>query len=148
MDGRNRKIFITAAIFSLIGILDAGYLTYERYFGTGLKCFAATACNVVTTSKYSEVAGVPISLFGLGYYLLMFISILWMSDRNDYRLLFPARILSSMAFVSSLGLVYIQFFILKALCPYCLLSAATSTVIFVCLVLARKIGKTNNSPSP
>jgi uncharacterized membrane protein len=38
---------------------------------------------------------------------------------------------STIGFVSSLGLTSIQAFIIKAWCQYCLLSALTSTLIFI-----------------
>lgn len=117
---------------SFLGLLDAGYLTYERYAGKNLKCFIAQGCDVVTTSVYSEIFGIPLSLFGLLFYLTVFVLALVINDTKN---IFWHRFIlwvSTPAFAVSVVLVYLQLFVLRAVCIYCMTSAALSTLIFVC----------------
>src|SRR3954453_6134428 len=59
----------TAAIACCaLGLAVAGYLTYVHYAGISPVCEIAHGCEKVQTSRWSEVAGVPVALLGLiGY---------------------------------------------------------------------------------
>src|SRR6185312_7733351 len=59
----------TAAIACCaLGLAIAGYLTYVHYAGVSPVCEIAHGCEKVQSSRWSEVAGVPVALLGLiGY---------------------------------------------------------------------------------
>ena len=116
---------------SFLGFIDASYLTAKHYMGTALTCALFEGCDVVTTSKYSEVLGVPVSLVGSVYYLSVFIFVAYYLDSQKLRSLALAAYASMAGFAASLGFIYIQVFVLKALCIYCLFSALTSTLLFI-----------------
>ncbi|MEK9183986.1 MAG: vitamin K epoxide reductase family protein, partial [Patescibacteria group bacterium] len=87
-------------------------------------------CDTVTTSKYSAVAGMPVALMGAIYYLVIFIlAISYLESKKD-RLAFLISRFTIIGFLASLWFVYLQVFVLKALCLYCLFSALTSTALF------------------
>lgn len=115
----------------MVGILDAGFLVYEHYTGGTLPCTVFKGCDIVTTSRYSAILGVPISVPGLLYYVFIFgVALAILDGKNLSRLkflFFPA----AAAFVFSLYLVGIQAFALKSFCAYCMLSALNSTLIFI-----------------
>lgn len=114
---------------SLVGAGVATYLTtlHVRHLGTG----AASSCNfggpfncdVVNTSEYSAVLGVPVSHFALLLYLLCFLlAVTGLRSRGDKeraRLHLLVLTLAAMATVASLGLAYVSVFVLKALCAFC-----------------------------
>ena len=118
-------------VVSLIGFLDATYLTTKHYLRTPINCSVFNGCEEVTTSKYSTVAGIPVALLGAIYYLTIFIlGIAYVDTKKEALAYFAAR-LTLIGFIVSLWLVYLQFFVLHALCLYCLVSAVTSTTLFV-----------------
>lgn len=117
---------------SFLGFLDATYLTVKHYLGTSLVCAIFSGCDVVTTSKYSEVLGLPISLLGAVYYLSMFFFLVYYLDSNKSKVLSLASYVTITGFIASMTLMYIQGFVLKALCLYCIFSASTSTILFLC----------------
>ncbi len=126
-------------IISLIGLVDAGYLTYEHYAPFPLPC-SNFACETVTTSKYSVLFGViPLSLMGMLYYITILVgSIIVFVTKNETLL----KLISSftvVGFLTSLYLVYLQLFVLDAICIYCMLSAGTSTLLFVVGVVFTQI---------
>ena len=86
------------------------------------------------TSKFSTIAGVPIALGGVLFYavvlFLMLVAVTNKQRPNKYLMLGWGTI----GFVTSVGLTAIQAFIIRAWCQYCLLSALTSTLIFVIAV--------------
>ncbi|MBI4054271.1 MAG: vitamin K epoxide reductase family protein [Candidatus Doudnabacteria bacterium] len=129
-------------IASFIGFLDAGYLTYSFYSGQALKCTILASCNVVTSSSYSKVLGLPLSVYGAVFYLTVFGLALIVLDRSRFSFLTLIFYLAAGAVLVSLYLVYLQAFVLKAWCFYCVVSAALSAVIFISAWLGMRKGLT------
>jgi len=116
---------------AFIGFLDATYLTAVHYRGADLGCTDWGSCNEVTTSKYSEIFGIPLALLGALYYLGVFILSL---IHFDTKKLLPLKLIpfaTAFGFLFSLGLVYLQLFVIHAICLYCMFSALTSTTLFI-----------------
>src|SRR5580704_3531626 len=122
----NKRVLVMALI-AFLGMVDAFYLSIKR--GSGhIPCHITHGCEEVLTSKYSEVAGIPLSWFGLAFYLSVFgCAVFELSgSAQAARLVFwPAML----GFLLSLSLVSIQAFVLHAYCEYCLVSALLVTSI-------------------
>lgn len=124
---------------SFIGFLDATYLTAEHYSGAGLNCIIFTGCDTVTTSSYNEMLGLPVALYGAVYYFgILLISLLYIDNPNRkfvsiFKLLSPKFIpvYTLIGFIMSARFVYLMLFVINAICTYCLLSAITSTLLFI-----------------
>ncbi|OGD35086.1 hypothetical protein A2W39_01335 [Candidatus Azambacteria bacterium RIFCSPHIGHO2_01_46_10] len=130
MSLKNKKIFIFAIMtVAFLGILDTGYLAYEHFSGVVPPC-TINGCERVLTSEYAVIFGVPLGLWGLAFYssvlTLAVLSYFWESRKTFLILLSTTAI----GFLMSLGFVYIQLFVLKAICMYCMISAATATALF------------------
>jgi len=124
------NLSITCLVFAFIGFLDATYLTILHYKNVFPPCTVTSGCETVLTSQYSAILGVPISLLGSFFYLLViFFALAVFLDKR--KVFAHGLFLTSLAglFVSAI-LFFVQFFILKAFCQYCLLSEAISIVIF------------------
>ncbi len=119
------------AVFSFAGFVDAAYLSVKYYLGSKVGCALLGGCEIVTSSKFADVAGVPIALPGAAYYLLVFLISIYYLDSANKNALIAAGLLSTAGFLISLVLLYIQIFALGALCLYCLASLATSTLLFI-----------------
>ncbi len=68
-----RALRITMIVLTTLGLAVASYLTYIHY--AGIKPLCGTnggGCEIVQTSIYSKLAGVPVALIGLiGYVVIM-----------------------------------------------------------------------------
>ena len=117
-------------VLSLAGFLDATYLTIQHYQGAEMVCGPIWDCETVANSRYAELGGVPISLGGAIFYLAIFLLMVGYVDTKQSRILTIVAFLSFPGFLASLILVYLQVFVLRALCFYCLLSILISTGIF------------------
>ena len=124
-------LFISIALVSFVGFLDATYLTAQHYLGFELNCSVFNGCDIVTTSEYSVVAGVPVALLGALYYFVLFIGMFVYFDLQDKRVLRILMLLTVFGFFTSLWFLYLQIFVIKALCLYCIVSATTSTALFI-----------------
>lgn len=116
---------------SALGFMDASFLTIKHYNRDPFSCPIFGGCEEVTSSAYSEVFGVPIALFGVLYYTTIFILSLYSLLKEEERPLLLASAFTVAGLLSSAYLVYIMFFVLNAICFYCLISAITSTLLFV-----------------
>ena len=120
-------VFILA---SFLGFLEATYLTVEHYLGVIPPCSVINGCEKVLTSPYAAVGGVPVALAGAIYYVAILLLTLVYLDTGNERLMVAAARLTPVGFLGSLALVYLQVFVIGALCLYCLVSAGLSAVLF------------------
>lgn len=129
-----RKIYILAAVLSLLGIADALYLTIEHLTGQTVRCTILSGCSEVLSSQYAVVAGIPLAAVGAAAYFTVFsLAVLALFGyRIAGKILTPLVI--AMFFVS-VWLFYLQAFVIRQFCQYCLFSAAITTCLLV-LVLS------------
>jgi uncharacterized membrane protein len=114
-------------LLAFLGMIDTIYLGVKRGAGP-IPCTITSGCEEVLTSKYSELAGVPISWFGFAFYLTVF-SLTVFAGFGQTPLLRWVFWLAVPAFLISLVLVGIQVFVIGSYCEYCLGSALLSTSI-------------------
>lgn len=118
-------------VVSFLGWLDATYLVIKHYQGVTPPCTLLHGCEIVTTSAYSILWGIPLALYGAVYYLLVFVLSIIYLETGNARLLRLAGRFTVIGFLASLYFVYLQLFVIEAICVYCLGSATTSTLLFV-----------------
>ena len=135
-----RKLYIAAALLSLLGLADALYLTVEHVTGQSVKCTIISGCSEVLSSPYAVVAGIPLAAIGAAAYFAVFslATLAAFGYRAAGTLLTP--LITAMFFVS-IWLIYLQAFVIREFCQYCLLSAAITTVLLVVVVVGRFVLK-------
>lgn len=132
--GRDRLARRAQFLLVLIGIFVAGYLSYLKLAEAPAVCVETGPfdCNVVLNSQYSELGGVPIAYLGFAVYAVIG-AILVLERRVDLMREW-GRLLSFgiglFAWLFSMWLVYVQFVLLEALCPWCLTHETNFTVLF------------------
>ena len=125
---------------ALLGFSDCVFLFAKGTAGGPIPCFITTGCDTVTTSPYSVLFGIHLYTWGIAYYLSVgFLTLLyWDSKKELFLKLFSLA--SAGGFIVSMYYMYVQKFILNALCIYCIGSAITSTTLFVLgIVVYRKL---------
>lgn len=129
------KLYVTAAIVSLIGLADAIYLTVEHVTGQSVRCTIVAGCSEVLSSQYAVMAGVPLAAIGAGAYFSVFsLATLAAFGYRVAGTLLTAVVL--LMFLVSLWLVYLQAFVIHAFCQFCLLSAAVTTALTIIALFA------------
>ncbi len=129
---------IAFLILGAIGFADATYLTTQHFLGMPVACAILKGCEQVTTSHYSLFFGQPVALFGSIYYFsVLVLTALYFQTQK--RLFFTfANILTLFGFLISLRFVYLQLFVIGAICIYCMTSAASSTLLFILSLISFK----------
>lgn len=136
----NRLVFI----FSLLGLLVAGYLFYEYSFNGQFICPTGTGCDIVRASPYAKFFGISIPVLGIIYYLVMaFLSVVHSHD-------LPTRLVHKLRFliaISGVGfgiyLTYLEAFVIKAFCFWCVTSFIISVIILLLIIMTRKYENRN-----
>lgn len=117
-----------AMLVSLVGLVDAMYLTIEHLSGRSVKCTVTAGCSQVLSSSYAAIGGIPTAAFGaMAYFAAFSLATLALFGYRQARPVFAALATAMMAM--SMWLVYLQAVVLKAFCQYCLLSAAMTVVL-------------------
>lgn len=122
---------IIPIILSILGVFDTTYLTAKHYSGQTVYCPVGKSCDTVLSSEYSVVYGIPIALFGLIFYLTVLVLSVFYLQTNKKLFLKISFILIFFGFLFSVWLSYLQFFVIKAICTYCLLSAINIAILFI-----------------
>ena len=128
---RNR---MAVAVLSLLGLFVALYLYAHAAGWMGpLQC-GLSECDTVQASRYAKVGALPVPLIGLlGYALLLGFSLGGLQPRFG-RTRIVARVLfcaSVLGFGFSAYLTYVEAWVLRAWCQYCVASAIIMTLIFI-----------------
>jgi uncharacterized membrane protein len=129
-------IYGPAMLVSLIGLGDSLYLTIQHLTGQSVRCSVTTGCSAVLSSQYATIAGVPTAAFGALAYFAAF-SLATLAVFGYERAQTALAILLAPMLLMTLWLLYVQVFVLRAFCEYCLLSAGM-TVTLAALVAAAK----------
>ena len=118
---------------SSLGMVLTGYLTSAALTGGAVQgCSAGGGCDVVLTSRWATLLGLPTSLWGfLGYAALAAVAFVRRADKHWSW----AWTLAFFGVCYSAYLTVVSFTILQSACPYCLTSLALMTGILVLVVL-------------
>jgi uncharacterized membrane protein len=127
----SNKVIVFLLIVALLGFIDAGYLTVKHFQGVIPPCSVTSGCEEVLTSAYSVILGIPVSLTGMIFYLLVLVGVFGYWESKNHNMLKWSLLLTIPAFIASLWFVYIQVFSIGSYCIYCLGSFLTSTILFV-----------------
>jgi|FLYN01.1.fsa_nt_gi uncharacterized membrane protein len=122
-------------ILIALGILVTGYLSIAELTNTTTACIESGAfnCDVVQNSVYSKIMGIPIAVLGFGTYVVLG-ALVALENRLSFLQAYGVALVFAITlfgFLYSAWLTYIEFFQLKALCPWCLASAAIMTLLFI-----------------
>jgi uncharacterized membrane protein len=131
----SRRLYITIAVLSLIGLADSIYLTVKHLTGQSVQCTISTGCDEVLSSSYATVFGYPLAAFGaLAYFTVFSLATLAIYGSRPARTLLIV-VIGAMALMT-LHLLYVQAFVLGKYCEFCLLSAAITLSLMVLVIVS------------
>jgi uncharacterized membrane protein len=123
----DRRLQIAILVLCLLGIGDAGYLTYVHYAGIKVACLSSGGCETVQASRYAKLDGIPVSVLGLIGYVAILLSL---AVRNELGRAAGFGI-ALIGFGFSMYLTYRELFTIKAICQWCVGSAILMTALVV-----------------
>jgi uncharacterized membrane protein len=117
----------------IIGLVDSAYLTWVKFAGAYDSCVGIGRCDIVNQSRFAELWGQPVALFGALTYLGLVALLAGEKLRPNWSewLQFAFFGVSLVGVLFSGYLTYIEVAVLHAICPYCVLSAVVITLMWL-----------------
>ena len=130
------SVYLIIILLSLLELANAGYLEYSHRKDKRLMCPLGEDCNTVANSKWSELFGIRNSTLGILYYAALIIAMLvaLAAPAFSAQILFFSKIAAAVALLISIFLTFIQIFVIKNYCSYCIMSAVINLLIFIVLI--------------
>lgn len=123
---------VLLVLLAVAGFAISAYLTWVHLRGIAPVCVGGSGgCEAVQASRYSEILGVPVALLGvLAYGWLLFAAIM----RGTYAALF-GLLVALVGTLFSAYLTYLELFVIRAVCQWCVASAVILTAYLILAVL-------------
>lgn len=108
------------AVLAVAGFAISAYLTWTHLSGAVPACVGGSGgCEAVQASRYSEILGVPIAALGLFAYAAMLVCAGLRGEGAAVSGVFVALV----GTLFSAYLTYLELFVLRAICQWCVASA-------------------------
>jgi uncharacterized membrane protein len=110
---------VLLAVLDVVGLTIASYLATVELGGGVPYCGALKGCEQVALSEYSRINGIPVAVFGVILSLLLLgLAIAW-TRTSLYALLLAHYGLSLAGVVFEVYFLYLQVFVIGAVCIWC-----------------------------
>ncbi len=146
------SLVFTILVVAILGFADATYLSVEHFLNVVPPCSITGGCEKVLTSDFSVVFGIPVSLLGAVYYLLIAIGgLIFLEskhisklEKHNSEILRLSLLLTIPGFLASVWFTGLQIFVIHSYCTYCLGSACVTTILLsLTVVMFRKYRRTD-----
>jgi uncharacterized membrane protein len=119
---------------SLVGLGIATYLAYVEITHVEAICGPIGECNIVQSSPYTLLLGIPIAVWGVLYYLA--VGVLWVGQRRRVGRWADLSVLGLLGLtlfgtLFSIYLTCLEIFVVRAICSWCLGSAVVTTILMI-----------------
>jgi uncharacterized membrane protein len=140
------RLRVATAVLALLGVGIAGYLTYVHYAGLEPFCLAGGGgCETVQSSRWAELAGIPVAVLGLAGYVLILASLALPEELGKT----VAALLALVGLGFSAYLTYRELFTIHAICQWCVASAIVMALLaVVSIVRLLRVDLPAGGPAP
>ena len=141
---------MAVAVLALCGVLVSTYLLLYKLGVIGsMICGAANECERVQASRYAMLFGIPVAAYGVGGYLVLLILALFGLREDQVARPMATRWLaglSALGVAFSLYLLYLELFIIHAVCRWCSVSGVV--MLAICAVSVAGLVRVSRAPAP
>ncbi len=122
----------------------SGYLTYAKLTSNPLFCLSNRGCDIVQNSKYAQFLGIPVGIWGMMYYFVLFALLHLFYSQKEQKQPTADTLSTQKNYLPALTnfwlvwgllfstyLTYLEAFVIYAYCMWCLISFAN--IILICL---------------
>lgn len=130
----SKKYRLIFTIVVLVGIANGVYLSIMKLSNNAAMCIQGLGdCWTVNTSKYSQIYGIPVAILGtLAFLTLLVLSFL--DGRTPFWKSYGVYFIFGVTLIGTIYsayLTYLELEIIRAICPFCVLSAMSMLVLFI-----------------
>lgn len=127
-------LYVLIMVAALVGLSITVNIYKQKHEKKPLVCPFGADCHTVVTSQFSSFLGIGLEVYGACYYggvVAAYLAMLLFPALATPWTLFLLTGATIGAFLFSLYLTFVQAFLLKSWCSWCLMSAGVSTAIFI-----------------
>lgn len=124
-------------IVAIAGLAIAAYLAYVEISRAEAICGPIGQCNIVQSSQYAQIMGIPIAVLGLIFYLaILGFWLLRRLTKTGWMKWISMLMLVSvfLGMVFSVYLTTLELLVIRAICAWCLSSAIVTTTLLLVIV--------------
>ena len=133
----DKWLYRISIALALLGMAVSIYMTIFKLTDNQRMCLGNGGCSKVNSSAYAEVYGIPVAIIGIGGYAVI-AALIFMEDRNRFLKQNGTMLVFGLAligFLFTLYLIYAELALIKALCPFCVTSQITMTILFILSII-------------
>ena len=137
---RRSFLWWAGVVLAVIGLAVSIYLTWIKVTDSTAACSGIGDCESVNNSRYATIAGIPIALLGAGGYAV-WLGLLLLESGIQGSAEMPRLIALALSLAGTLYsayLTYLEVAVLKAICPFCVVSAVAMTGLLIVSALRLK----------
>lgn len=128
------RLRLASLALAIIGLINAGYLAWTKLTSTSIYCGpGSSACDAVSSSRYGYLFDIPVSYLGFASYIAL-AALLALEARHPFLRTNGPVAVFGLALFGTLFSAYLQYasiFILREICPYCVVNAVTLLALLV-----------------
>ena len=137
------------AVLALAGVFVSLYLWLHKLGVIGVLQCGTGGCDTVQASRYSDFLGLPVALYGVAGYAVLFgasVAAVQPSRVPRRGLDMAVAVLASLGFAFTLYLTALELFVIHAICRWCVGSAVLITAITALALLELRAGRSARIP--
>ena len=130
MAGLRNPFTIASLVLATVGLILSAYLTYVHYNIDALVC-GTGGCELVQTSEYSEMFGIPIAIFGLLMFITVIAGVILRERRPETGDLVSTGILMILltAVLYWVYLTWLELNVIHAICQWCVMTSGATVLL-------------------
>jgi uncharacterized membrane protein len=142
----DKNLYWAAFSASVVGLFVSIYMTIFKLTNNDAMCLGSGGCSFVNASRYSEINGFPVAAIGVIGFLALMIT-MFLERRSEFfsdngpLLEFG---MSLMGVLYSIYLTYLEIYVIRHWCPFCVTSAIAITLVFI-FSIVRMVRQLRNS---
>jgi len=124
-------------IIAALALCGTGLATYLALYKLGmigqLACTVGQ-CETVNLSRWATFLGIPVAVWGVGFYVVLFLVALAGTTERFVNATWVSRALLALTawgVLFSAWLTYLELYVIHAVCMFCVISAILVTVTFL-----------------
>jgi uncharacterized membrane protein len=133
----DKTLYRISIALTVIGLAVSIYMWIYKLTDNSTMCLGSGDCSIVNASPYSKVGRFPVAAIGVAGYAAILV-LLFLERRpgffseNATMLIFG---LSLTGFLFNLYLIYVEIYIIRAFCPFCITSQVAMNLIFILSII-------------
>ncbi len=134
----DKWLYRASIVFTLIGLAAAIYTSIMKVTGSTTMCIGNGGCLVTLNSPYGQIYGIPVAFIGVAGYLAILAVLILEKKAGTFFKQNASMITFGMVllgFLFTLYLIYLEIFVIKDLCPFCVTSQVAMTFLFILSVI-------------